>query len=150
MKAITEEKHEDLQNTDRKSLILENNENNKNSRQWNNLQDWNVDTNKSKKTNNQSFWPSETCAIVGDSMMSGIDEKPLSQKYDNVIVSQFSGERNEDTNHCIISIFKMQPDYLIIHGETNDAKPKTAKKIPENSLMPKSNISKKMTIFRIA
>ena len=33
LKAITEEKHEDLQNTDRKSLILENNENNKNSRQ---------------------------------------------------------------------------------------------------------------------
>ena len=44
----------------------------------------------------------------------------------------------------------MQPDYLIIYGETNDAAPNTAKKIAENSLMPKSNISKQIPIFRIA
>ena len=53
---------------------------------------------KSKKSNNQSFWPSRTCAIVGDSMTNGIHEKPLSQKHDNVNVFRFSGERIEDTN----------------------------------------------------
>ena len=53
---------------------------------------------KKKKSNNQSFWPSRTCAIVGDSMMNGINEKSLSEKHDNVNVFDFSGERIEDTN----------------------------------------------------
>ena len=54
-------------------------------------------------------------------MVNGIDEKRLSQKHGNVKVFQFSGAKIEDTNQCIISIIKKQPDYLILHTGTNDA-----------------------------
>ena len=45
--------------------------------------------------NNQCCWPSEKCAIVGDSIINGIDEKRLSQKFGNVKVFHFSGVRIE-------------------------------------------------------
>ena len=63
---------------------------------------------------NQCCWPSGTCAIVGDSMINGIDEKRLSQKFGNVKVFHFSGARIEDLNHYIVPIIKSKPDYLIL------------------------------------
>ena len=69
---------------------------------------------------NQCRWPSGTCAIVRDSMINGIDEKRLSQKFDNVKVFHFSGARIEDLNHYIVPIIKNKPDYLILHVGTND------------------------------
>ena len=44
-------------------------------KQCDNLQDRNVDKKQPKETNNNSLWPSGTCAIVGDSMVNGIDRQ---------------------------------------------------------------------------
>ena len=60
LKTIREENHKEcLHNVGRKSPSLENNKNNKNSKQCDNLQDRNVDKNQAKETNNKSL-----CAIV--------------------------------------------------------------------------------------
>ena len=44
---------------------------------------------------------------------------------------------------------KKQPDYLIIHVETNDATTNTSKKIVDNFLKQKSNILKELPSCRI-
>ena len=74
-------------------------------------------------------------------MVNGIDEKRLSKKHGNVKVFHFSGARIEDINQYIIPIIKKQPDYLILHVGTNDATTNTSKKIVDDLLILKSNIS---------
>ena len=99
VKAIREEKHRQyLQNNSRESpsqenIVLETNK--KNGRDKTNEQP--NDTH-NKITNsdindrdNQCCWPSGICAIVGDSMINGIDEKRLSQNFGSVKVFHFSG-----------------------------------------------------------
>ena len=75
-------------------------------------------------------------------MVNGIDEKRLSKKHSNVKVFHFSGARIEDFNQYIAPIIKKQPDYLILHARTNDATTNTSKKIVDDLLILKSNISK--------
>ena len=93
---------------------------------------------------NQCCWPSETCAIVGDSVINGIDEKRLSQKFGNVKVFHFSGARIEDLNHYIVPIIKIKPDYLILHVGTNDATANSSRKIVNDLLTIRTNISKQL------
>ena len=96
LKTIREKKHKGyLHNAGRKSLLFEKNKNNKKSKQYNNLQDRNVDKNEPKETNNQF-----------SSMVNGIDEKRLSHKHGNVKVFHFSVARIEDINQYIIPIIK--------------------------------------------
>ena len=82
-------------------------------------------------------------------MVNGIDEKRLSEKHDNVKVFHFSGARTEDINQYITPIMKKQPDYLILHVGTNDATTNTPKKIADDLLILKSNISKQLPSYRI-
>ena len=82
-------------------------------------------------------------------MMNGIDGKPLSQKHGNVKVFHFSGARIEDINQYIIPIIKKQPDCLILFIGTNDTTHNTSKKIADDLLMLKSNISKYLPSCRI-
>ena len=91
---IKEEKHKEyLHNAGCKSLSLDYNKSNKNSKQCSSLQDRNIDKNEPKETNNQFPWASGTCAIVIDSMVKGIDEKWLWQGHGNFKVFHFSGAR---------------------------------------------------------
>ena len=80
--------------------------------------------NNQDERDNQSAWPSGTCAIVGDSMMN-------------------KSARIEDLNHYIASIIKNKPDYLILHVGTKDAKTNSSRKIVDDLLMLRTNISKK-------
>ena len=123
LKAIREEKHKEyLQNTLRKSpsrenIVFETNEKNdrdETNEQPNDTHDKNEVENKKDERDNQYCWPSGTCAIVGDSMVNGIDEKRLSQKHGNVKTFHFSGARIEDLNHYIVPVIKNKPDYLIL------------------------------------
>ena len=91
LKAIREEKHKEyLQNTSRKSpsqenIVIETNEkNDRDNEQPNDTHDNNEVKSEQDERDNQFRWPSGTCTIVGDSVVNGIDEKRLSQKYGNV------------------------------------------------------------------
>ena len=52
-------------------------------------------------------------------------------------------------NQYIIPIIKKQPDYLILHARTNDVTTNTSKKILDDLLILKSNISKQLPSCRI-
>ena len=80
---------------------------------------------------------------------NGIDEKRLSRKQGNVKVFHFSGARIEDINLCIIPIIKKQPDYLILDVRTKVTTTNTSKKIVDDLLTLKSNISKQLPSCRI-
>ena len=117
-KAIREEKHKQyLQNTFRKSpsqenIVIETNEKigqDKTNEHPNDIHN-KITNNDINDRDNQCRWPSGTCAIVRDSMINGIDEKRLSQKFDNVKVFHFSGARIEDLNHYIVPIIKNKPN----------------------------------------
>ena len=69
-------------------------------------------------------------------MVNGIDEKRLSKKHGNV-------------KELIIPIIKKQPDYLILHVGTDDAATNTPKKIVDDLLILKPNISKQLPRCRI-
>ena len=84
LKMIREEKHQEyLLNTGCKSLSSENTKNNKNTKQFSDQQAKKENINEAAETNKEFHWPSGTCAIVGDSVVNGIDEKKL-QKHGNV------------------------------------------------------------------
>ena len=82
-------------------------------------------------------------------MVNGIEEKRLSKKHGNVKGFHFSEARIEDINQHIIPIIKKQPDDLILHVGTNDATINTSKKIVDDLLILKSNISKQLPSCRI-
>ena len=86
---------------------------------------------------------------MGDSLVNGIDEKRLSKKQGNVEVSHFSEAGIENINQHIISIIKKQSDYLIVHAGTNDTTTNTSKKVVDDLLILKSNISKQLPRWKI-
>ena len=80
-------------------------------------------------------------------MDNGIDETRLSQKYGNVKVFRFSGARIGDLNHYIVPISKT--NQMILYVGTNDATTKSSRKIVDDLLMLKTNISKQLPNCRI-
>ena len=88
-----EEKYQEYPlNTGCKSLSSENALNNENTKQFSHPQVRKENIKETAETNKEFHWQSGTCAIVGDSMVNGIDEKKL-QKHGNVKVFYFSGAR---------------------------------------------------------
>ena len=157
LKAIRKEKHKQyLQNTSCKSpsqenIVIETNEKNdsdKTNEQPNDTHD-KITNDGINDRDNQCCWSSGTSAIVGDSMINRIDEKQLSQKFGNVKVFHFSGARIEDLNHYIVPIIKSKPYYLILQVGTNDATTKSSRKIVDDLLMLRTNISKQLPNRRI-
>ena len=144
LKIIRKEKHlEYLLSTGCKSPSSENTKNNKNTKQFSDQQAKKENINEAEETNKEFHWPSGTCAIVGDSMVNGIDKKRL-QKHGNVKEFYFSGARINDMNHHLMPIIAKQPDYLILHVGTNDVTTNTSRKIIDDLLMPKFNILKQL------
>ena len=86
-------------------------------------------------------WPAGTCVIVGDSIITGIDEKRLS-KNRLVKVHDFRGATLADINHHIIPILKKKPDVIILHVGTNDSVSRTSREILDDLLQLKSAITK--------
>ena len=149
LKMIREEKHQEyLLNTGSKSPPLENTKNNENTKQFSGPQARKENLNETPETNKEFHWPSGTCALVGDSMINGIDEKKL-QKYGNFKVFYFSGARINDMNHHLMPIIAKRPDYLILHVGTNDATTNTSRKIIDDLLMLKRNILKQLPNCRV-
>ena len=65
-------------------------------------------------------WKKGTCAIAGDSMLNGIDERRISKTHP-VKVRFFPGARIKNMHHYLIPILDKKPEPLILHIETNYA-----------------------------
>ena len=149
LKMIREEKHQEyLLSTGCKSPSLENIDNNETRKQFCDPQARKENLNETAEINKEFHWPSGTCAIVGDSMVNGIDEKKL-QKHGSVKVFDFSGARINDINHHLMPIIAKRPDYLIVHVGINDATTNTSRKIIDDLLMLKCNILKELPNCRV-
>ena len=104
LKMIREEKYQEcLLNTGLKLPSLENTKNNENTKQFSDPQARKEHLNETAETDKEFHRPSGTCAIVGDSMINGIDEKKL-QRYGNVKVFYFSDARINDMNDHLVPI----------------------------------------------
>ena len=80
-----------------------------------------VQENNTGKVSDVHCWKEKTTLIVGDSMLSGLDERRLSNKGD-VKVRAFPESTIEDLReHYIQPLLKKQPSSVIIHIGTNDA-----------------------------
>ena len=86
-------------------------------------------------------WPAGTCVIVGDSIITGIDENRLS-KNRLVKVHDFRGATLADINHHIIPILKKKAEVIILHVGTNDSVSRTFREILDDLLQLKSAITK--------
>ena len=147
LKMIREEKHQEyIQNTGCNSPSSEKPKIKK-TRQFSDPQARKENINETAETNEEFHWPSVTCAIVGDSMVNGIDEKKL-QKHGNVKVF-FSGARINDMNHLLMPIIAKRPDHLILHVGTNDVATNTSIKIIDDLLRLKCNILKQLPNCRV-
>ena len=76
--------------------------------------------------NPNHLWSKGTWTIVGDSIISGLDEKLLSKK-NPVKVRSFPGSTVEDMFFNLVPIMKKKPDFIILHVGTNDAANSTSK-----------------------
>ena len=86
-------------------------------------------------------WPSCTFVIVGDSVISRIDEKRLS-KNRLIKVHNFRGVTLANINQHIILILKKKPDVTILHVITNDSVSSTSREILDDLLQLNSAITK--------
>ena len=77
-------------------------------------------------------WPSGTTLIVGDSMISGVSERGLSNY--RAKVSCHPGATIEDMLDYIKPLMKKEPDNIIVHVSTNDAPYKPSKQIVDELL----------------
>ena len=75
-------------------------------------------------------WPTGTCLIVGDSILTGIDEKRLSRNKQVVKVRNFRGATIGDLKHHLVPLLKKKPEHIMLHTGTNDA----VSKIPDRFL----------------
>ena len=79
------------------------------------------DSSHHRKNLNQSIkahtWPKESCLVIGDSMLEGLDERKMSSKR-VVKVRKFPGATTDDTYHYLMPLIQKKPDNVILHVGT--------------------------------
>ena len=105
------------------------------------ISDENCTINEASPKETKYTWSAGTFVIVGDSIITGIDEKRLS-KNRLVKVHHVRGATLADINHHIIPILKKKRNVIILHVGTNDSVSRTSHEIPDDLLQLKSAITK--------
>ena len=87
-------------------------------------------------------WSAGTCAIIGDSILTGMEDNRFQNIGPKVKIFDHSSATIDDLHHHIIPILKRKPDHIIIHVVTNDAVSKTSRQILDDLLQLKNEILK--------
>ena len=95
-------------------------------------------------------WSKNTTLIVGDSMISGIDETMISRKGRIVKVRPFSGATIEDMYDYLKPMLRKCPDNIILHVGTNNAAREPARTVFDKLLSLKSFIEKTLPNCKIS
>ena len=101
------------------------------------------------KVEDKSKWRKNTALIVGDSMISGIDQQGLSVKGRIVKVRSFPGATINDMYDYIRPLLKKAPNNVILHVGTNDTPNNTSRAILDNLLSLKSFIEKTLPQLKV-
>ena len=94
-------------------------------------------------------WLAGTCLIVGDSILTGIDEKRLSRNNQVVKVRDFRGATIDDLKHHLVPLLKKKPEHIILHIGTSDAVSKTFRQILDKLLQLKQYIINTLPTCRV-
>ena len=74
------------------------------------------------KQKHQGLYPNETIVIVGDLIISVVIEERINKKDRPVKVRNFLVATVADMEHYLIPVIQKQPDNVVLHVGTNDAK----------------------------
>ena len=64
--------------------------------------------------NFKDAWPAGTCLLVGDSILTGIDEKRLSRSNQEVNLRDFRGAATDDLKHHLIPLLKKKLEHIVL------------------------------------
>ena len=98
---------------------------------------------KKKLEEKTDTYPSNTCVLMGESLLNGVIERNLTND-GSVKVSKFPGATVDDLRHHALPIIWKQPKSLIIPAGTNDAVQFTSIYILNKLLQLKSFIQEKL------
>ena len=84
--------------------------------------------NSKNESQDPGVWRKNTVLVVGDSMVSNINEKTLSRKY-HMKVRSFPGANTRDLQDYVKPLIRKKPDKIIIVIGTNDIERKPVKEI---------------------
>ena len=87
-------------------------------------------------------WPSGTCVVVGDLIVSGTDERRLSKKNWLDKECDFRAFTIDVMKHYFITIMKKEPDTIILHVKTSNVTSKTSRQILDHLLQLENFILK--------
>ena len=94
---------------------------------------------------NKKPWPPNTCLIVGDSTLNGLNESRMS-KNKQIVVRSFSGAVVNDFYNYLEPLMEKKPSKLIIHAGTNDTTNKNANEILNDLVQLRDYIKKRFGI----
>ena len=99
------------------------------------------ESNPSKKLNQSikgDTRPKESCLVIGDSMLEGLERKMSNKRV--VKVRNFLGATTDDMYHYLMLLLQKQPNNVILHVGTNDASSCNSLKTLNNILKLRSLI----------
>ena len=94
-------------------------------------------------------WPAETCLIVGDSILTGVDEKRLTGNNQVLKVRDFRGATIDNLKCHLAPLLKKKPEHIILYIGTNDAVSKTYRQILDELLQLKQYITNTLATYRV-
>ena len=66
-------------------------------------------------------WPPGSCLIVGDSILTEIDEKRLARNNKVVKVRDFRGATIDDLKHYLVPLLKKKPEHIMLFQKRPDS-----------------------------
>ena len=93
--------------------------------------------------------PTGTCLILGDSILTVVDEKRLSSNNQVVKVRDFRGATIRDLKHHLVPLIKKKPEHIILHIGRNDAVSKTSMQILDELLQLKQYMINTLPTCRV-
>ena len=89
----------------------------------------------------QGKYPEGKAVIIGDSILNGIIQEPLSREGRVVKVHNFRDATVDDMKRHVILLLRKEPSFVIFHAGTNDAPYLTSRKMLDSLLKLKTFIT---------
>lgn len=111
-----------------------------------------------KKVNEKENCAKKNVLMIGDSMLKGLNEIPLTHKSISTQIKHFSGAKIKDINKRLDDLLIQKPDIIVLHIGTNDAPNMVSNEIVDGllalkhtveNLLPESHVVISSLITRI-
>ena len=79
--------------------------------------------------NFKHVWLAGNCLIIGDPILTGVDEKRLSKNKHVVKIQDFRGATIDDLKSHLVPLLKNKPEHIILYIKTSEVISKTSRHI---------------------